>query len=110
MSRTVGLTLMNRAGRRSGDIVAGRDEGLQERSMTAAEAADLIERFALGTVDPWEWDDFISVPSGDPRVEAARRRCRTVPDEDPPRSPHHYCGDGGLTVLNEIARSLRREL
>lgn len=77
--------------------------------MTTEEAASLIERFRAGHVEPWEWDDFISIPSSDPCVEAARRRCCVLPEEHPPTAPGEYCGVVGLAMLDRIARTLRQQ-
>jgi len=54
------------------------------RSLTATDVADIIQRFLEGTSpDPWEWDDFISVPlagsSLGQRSTTVRRGSRRVP-------------------------------
>ena len=83
-------------------------EDRRER-LTTEEAASLIERFRAGHVEPWEWDDFISIPSSDPRVEAARLRCRVLPEEHPPTTSGEYCDVAGLAMLDRIARTLRQQ-
>ena len=72
------------------------------------EVADLIERFVNGTgTDPWEWDDFVSVPIPDPRLESIRQRCASLADDFPANAPGSYCGPEGENVLRDVIRELR---
>ncbi len=48
--------------------------------MSVVELALLIRRFLDGSTDAWEWDDFISIRSGDPAVEQYRSMIAAVPD------------------------------
>lgn len=75
----------------------------------SAAIADLIERFLTDTPKyQWEWDDFISIPLKDPRLESVRLRCAGLPAEFPAVSANEYCGPAGIAVLNSIVKDLRR--
>ena len=76
--------------------------------MSPAEAAEVIDRFLQGTGAPYAWDDFTSVRCTDPVVEAARLRCVSVRDEHPSERPGEYCSAPGLSVLRDLATSLRQ--
>jgi hypothetical protein len=43
----------------------------------------LPARFIEGTGGPWDWDDFVSIPIADPRLEAIRKRASKFPDVGP---------------------------
>ncbi|MBI3303623.1 MAG: hypothetical protein HYZ72_16285 [Deltaproteobacteria bacterium] len=74
--------------------------------MTASQVAATIQNFLDGTSGSWDWDDFISVPIGDPELDAIRTRCARLDDEYPPEVPGRYCGDAGLDVMREFVRAL----
>jgi hypothetical protein len=77
------------------------------RQPSTADVAGIIQRFLEGaSSDPWEWDDFLSVPLADPTLEAARRRCAAVRDEFPPPTADAYCGPGGEDVLRSLLKTL----
>jgi hypothetical protein len=65
-----------------------------------------IRSFLDGTAGQWDWDDFISVPLRDRRLEAVRRRCVSLPELFPPHLPGHYCSDEGSEELCRIADEL----
>ena len=75
--------------------------------LSSIEVADLIDRFLRGEVGPYEWDDFISIRSRDPRIERVRRECLEIPDRYPTESG--YCNDAGVARLRELASSLRAQ-
>jgi hypothetical protein len=81
------------------------DQGRSIDDQPRSKIADLIERFVSGDVDPWDWDDFTSVPARDPEIEKVRLHCVTVKDKFP--HPKRYCSDEGLRELLELARKLR---
>jgi hypothetical protein len=76
--------------------------------MSRLQAGAVLESFADGTAGPWDWDDFVSVPIGDPRLDAIRLRCSSLEEEFPPERPGQCCGEGGLLVLRQLAAELRR--
>lgn len=41
---------------------------------TPEEVVQYLRDFLNGTGDPWDWDDFVSIPIADPRLEDIRRR------------------------------------
>lgn len=80
------------------------------RPLTATHVADIIEGFLEGTSkDPWEWDDFISVPLADPVLDSVRQRCADIRDEFPPATPGSYCGPEGEDVLRFLVGELREK-
>jgi hypothetical protein len=96
-------TAGNRISKGRGQLI-----GMMTKGVTAAEVADVIERFLDGSGgDPWAWDDFISIPLKDPDLEAVRRRCASIGDEFPPDTPSAYCSPRGMEVLRSIAARLR---
>jgi hypothetical protein len=76
--------------------------------MNAFEVANIIERFIEGTGSDWEWDDFISVPIKDPKLEKIRIRCLELDMEFPPEKSGEYTNKKGLEVLSEYFRELKR--
>jgi hypothetical protein len=75
--------------------------------MTPNQAADLIDRFVAGSTGPWDWDDFVSAPHSNPRIQAAAKRCARVPAQFPPTSPRSCTSDAGAAELRRIAAKLR---
>jgi hypothetical protein len=68
-----------------------------------------IARFVSNTpAHPHEWDDFISVPISDKRLDRIRQTCASLPERYP--SPSSYCNDEGVEVLREMIRELRAGL
>ena len=80
----------------------------EEREPDRFEVAKIIEDFVSGKGSPWEWDDFtLGMSFKDDELEAVRRRCAGLAKEFPPTSPHQYCGQEGLDVLQYYIRQLR---
>lgn len=75
--------------------------------MTAQETADLIERFLNGSIEDWEWDDFLSSSQPDLASEETRQRCVRLPIEFPSSDGTGFCGDVGLQWLEARVRHLR---
>ena len=75
--------------------------------MNAREVATVIDDFVSGRGGRWDWDDFLSLTIGDPRLDAIRKRCSALPDDFPHAEPGHYCSDQGLDVLHEFVCELR---
>lgn len=80
----------------------------RRRQPSCHEIADTIERFLDGRGDPWEWDDFVSIPLRDPYLERIRIRCAYLDQEDP-SSGDSYTGEEGVVVLRELVRELRSD-
>lgn len=57
---------------------------------------------------PQEWDEFISVPIADKRLDRIRQTCASLPERYP--SMTAYCGEEGVEVLRELIRELRAGL
>ena len=76
--------------------------------LTRSEVATIIESFLSGDCGPWDWDDFISVPIGDPELDLIRERCAQLDSEFPPNATNEYCGEVGNQVLRRYVEELRR--
>ena len=81
----------------------------QLRKKTAREVRDVLVRFLDGTAKPWEFDDFVSVSIGDPRLDEMRERCDGLRREFPPELPGHYCGEGGVEVMRGFIQELEHD-
>ncbi|HXB57664.1 MAG TPA: hypothetical protein VN461_23085 [Vicinamibacteria bacterium] len=77
--------------------------------LTASQVADTLEGFVDGTAGPYDWDDFLSLPLQDPRLEAIRLRCLSLDEEFPPRLPGEFCSEEGAEVIREYVRELRAD-
>ena len=77
-------------------------------NFTKAEAARLIVSFVDGSCGVWDWDDFTSARQDDPKVEAARLRLIDIHDEYPSGKSTVYCSPEGISIMLEIAESLRK--
>ena len=70
------------------------------------EVGSIIRQFLDGTGGKWDWDDFISTPLRDSRLDEVRRLCGGLPDRFPPRVAGWYCDENGLQVLRDLATTL----
>jgi hypothetical protein len=80
------------------------------RKKTAKDVRDVLVRFVDGTAGPYEFDDFVSVSIGDPRLDAIRERCDGLRAEFPPELPGHYCGEGGVEVMRRFIQELEDDV
>ena len=74
---------------------------------TTEEVIREIKNFLDGGGGAYDWDDFVSIPIQDQRLNAIRIECRELPDKYPPGGCRQYCGDNGLKRLEEIIDDLR---
>jgi len=74
--------------------------------MTHLEAARLIRAFLDGSIGRWDWDDFISVPKRDKKLEAIRLECAGIPETFPAESANVYCNADGISRLAVLAAEL----
>ena len=79
------------------------------RKLTAKDVRDVLARFLDDTATPYEFDDFVSIKIGDPRLDAIRERCDGLRKEFPPEVSGHYCGAGGVEVMRQFIRELENE-
>jgi len=93
----------------AGVLLAIWGRGRAHRRCDAWGIATAIESFLDGTCGQGDWDDFISLPISDPKLDDIRRRCRALSAESPPKEPGHYCGRAGFEVLRRFVRELREE-
>lgn len=71
------------------------------------EVATIIESFLNGTAGSRTWDDFISIPLTDPKLEEIRVRCARLPNEFPPEKAGMYCNEQGIAVLKTYVGRLK---
>jgi hypothetical protein len=76
------------------------------RVISPAEVRATLERFVAGSSSGYEWDDFISLPIRDQRLEAIRQRCAALDQEFPPEQRGQYCGAGGIEVIRRFIQEL----
>ena len=69
--------------------------------VTARDYADFVERYIEGVDGPYEWDEFMTIPVGDGRLDAVRRRLYDLGGGGPPFSQKT------LADLREILRELQ---
>jgi hypothetical protein len=74
---------------------------------TEEEIAALIEGFANGTGDRWDWDYFISTDFESERVTWAKMECLRIEEEFPRTGRVGWCNEQGLDRLRAIAFELR---
>ena len=74
---------------------------------TEDEIALLIEGFANGTGERWNWDYFISSHFENERINWAQKECFKVEQEFPRTGRVGWCNEKGLDRLRIIAAELR---
>lgn len=68
-----------------------------------------IRDFLDGTGGKWDWDDFISIPTGYPELEAVQKFCLTISDEYPPTKGGGWCNAEGIRELKRKLDELERQ-
>jgi hypothetical protein len=74
---------------------------------TTEEVIREMTKFLNGIGGAYDWDDFLSIPIQDQRLNAIRIECMELRDKYPPGRCRQYCGDKGLKRLEEIIDDLR---
>lgn len=68
--------------------------------------ADLLRRFLDNSVEPWEFDDFLSSEHADPNVENYKREIAKIPQSFPANDVNHYASAEGIDRIRAIADEL----
>ena len=68
-----------------------------------------IRQFLDGTGGDWDWDDFISCPTGYPELEAVKGFCLSLPSQYPPVQRTDWCNPDGLRELHRKLEELEME-
>ena len=76
---------------------------------TTDEVITEITKFLSGAGGAHDWDDFISIPIKDKRLDAIRIECSDLRDNYPPGKKRQYCSDEGLKRVEEILHDLKAE-
>ena len=74
---------------------------------TTEEVTREITKFLNGIGGAYDWDDFLTFPIEDQRLEAIRIECAELRDKYPPGNCRQYCSDEGLERLREILKDLQ---
>lgn len=80
----------------------------RQPDLTPDQVADLIEKFVDGIGGPYDWDDYISIPSRIPALEEIRRECEDVCVRFPPEKETEWCSPAGGAELRRLARKARQ--
>ncbi len=73
----------------------------------SSEVSRIIQGFLLGTGDRWSWDDFISIPIENKRLDEIRLQCLHLSKEYPPQDSEKYCNEEGVDKLRSFIEELR---
>ena len=68
-----------------------------------------IRDFLEGTGGAWDWDDFTSVPTGYPELDAVRGFCLGLRGDYPPTERTDWCNPDGLRELRRKLEELEAE-
>ena len=74
--------------------------------LTRAEVAEILTEFVQGTGGRWDWDDFISFPIEDERLDQIRERCTHLSEEFPPDQPGQFTGPRGIEGIKQFIDEL----
>lgn len=82
----------------------GRQRGTRR---SVAEVSKYLEEFLSGEGNPYEWDDFLSIPVKDPYLDSIRNRSNRLQGDYPPIEPGHWCSPEGEKLLRSMIDELR---
>jgi hypothetical protein len=68
-----------------------------------------IRDFLDGTGGAWDWDDFVSCPTGYPELEAVRGFWLQLPHDYPPLKTTEWCNPDGLRELRRTLKELEAD-
>jgi len=77
-------------------------------SYTVSEVRAYLQQFLEGKGNPYEWDDFLSIPIKDPYLDSIKNRCHRLQGDYPPTEPGHWCSAKGEEILREYIKELKR--
>ena len=78
----------------------------QKIRRTRAEVAQILTNLVRGTGGQWDWEDFMSNPIEDDRLEEIRERCTHLDDDFPPDPQHKFTGAKGYEVIRRFIDEL----
>jgi hypothetical protein len=67
-----------------------------------------IRNFLEGTGGKWDWDDFTSIPTGFPDLEAVQNFCAHLSITHP--HPSAYCNEDGFNLMRQRLEELEHGL
>ena len=83
----------------------GRQRGT---TLSVQEVRKYLEEFLSGVGNPYEWDDFLSIPVRDPYLDSIRNRSNRLQGDYPPVEPGHWCSPDGEKILISLIDELRQ--
>lgn len=96
-----------RGTKRGAEWIGGLCLMAQRIRRTRAEVAQILADLVQGTGGRWDWEDFISNPIQDDRLEEIRARCTHLDDEFPREANHSFTGPGGYEVIRRFIDELK---
>ena len=72
------------------------------------EVVKILDDFLSGAGGAWDWDDFTSIPIGDPELERIRIECADMREKFPPSACRQYCSDEGMLAIRALLENLRK--
>lgn len=78
----------------------------KEVDLSRNEVAEIILSFVEGRSKGYEWDDFLTFPIRDPKLDAIRKRCIDVEDDYPRTHSREWTSPEGSDVLRRMAMEL----
>ena len=67
-----------------------------------------LEEFLRGDGNPYDWDDFLSIPIRDPYLDSIRNRSNRLQGDYPPVEPGHWCSPEGEKILRRMIDELKQ--
>tara|TARA_R110000850_G_scaffold42454_18_gene108953 strand:- start:1315 stop:1701 length:387 start_codon:yes stop_codon:yes gene_type:complete len=75
---------------------------------TVSEVRTYLEQFLNGEGNPYDWDDFLSIPIKDPYLDSIKNRANRIHGDHPPTEPGHWCSTEGENILKGFIEELKR--
>lgn len=77
------------------------------RPESLEDSAAIIESFLSGSCGDYDWDDFLTIPSPDPLIQAVKNYCADSHFHYPPSMDGHWCSETGALKLTQLSVHLR---
>jgi hypothetical protein len=93
------------------DLSCGQENGRLDgtRRTTSEQVIREMTKFQNGVGSAYEWDDFLTIPIHDHRLNATRIEGLHLRDSDPPSEKPQYCSDERLKRIEEILSDLKAD-
>jgi len=78
--------------------------------LTLRQIVDLIDELLNGTIGPYDWNDFLTLPMKDPEIDNVRKECAAIARKYPPQNKKDWCSEAGKNELLAISERLKKEI